>query len=239
MKNYKLSRKEFIRYIFISYILSFLLLYLFFYSKVVALIFSFLFSKILFDEFKEKKLNKESRKLKENIIFMLESLSSSLKSGSNIRNSFIEVEKDTENVIDGKIFNEIKKINMKVKNNENMEDVLIAFKNEMDNEYITLLVDTIRISYKLGGNINEGVGEVLVEVRSNIEFENILTEESESGYKELVIMIFLPILVRLTLRSVGDVYVNINIFNILLKTLVMLLTVFSFKWGKKIIGISV
>ncbi len=182
---------------------------------------------------------KRDRNLKIQFRDMLESLSTSLGSGKNVKDSFEETYSDlcSQYGDSSLIARECYLINTGIANGVNIETMLSDFAKRSNNEDIESFSEIFEVANRAGGNIKNIVYETknMISDRLDVELE---LETMVSGKKnELNIMIIMPLIVVTMIKGLGTSGTAMTVFAS--KLIALCIFVAAYALGKKMTDIKV
>lgn len=222
--------------------ISFAAVQIFFGNMILSCICAFIVGFFGINIYK-KTLNK---KREENLIRqfrdMLEALSTSLGSGKNTTEAFIDVASDMVNQYGegAYIVNELNHINLGIQNNIMLEALLKDFADRSHLEDIENFADVFMVANRTGGNIRDIVFETknVISEKISTEFE---IQTLISGKKnEMNIMIVLPFIVVSQIQGIQTQNVSKEslIITFVVKLIALAMIAGAYVLGKKIMDIS-
>lgn len=202
---YQMSKTEIIVGFFAGALVAAVVLYVFFAIPLLSIIGAVAGGFIGRIVYKNILKQKRDKNLKIQFRDMLESLSTSLGSGKNIREAFEEVYSDMCGQFgeDSYIAKECGMIHTGVAQNVNIEEMLESFGKRSNNEDIESFSDIFEVVNRAGGNMKNVIYETKNMISDKLEIELEL-ETMVSGKKnELNIMIVMPLIVVTQVQSLG------------------------------------
>ena len=191
--------------------------------------------------YKNMLLNKRKSRLVVQFRDMLESVSSSLGSGRNVKDAFLgaHMEMIAQFGESAEIVDELHIIKSGIASNVNMEVLLQDFAQRSHDENVQNFADVFSVANRRGGNIRQIIFET-----KNVISEKIMVEQDIqtviSGKKnELNIMMVLPlIVVNQTKAMQGNASADIA-FNLLVKLVAFSMFIIAYIIGRKMMKIEV
>lgn len=192
----------------------------------------------IYQKYKHKKmLNNLRNQFKD----LMDSLSASYSAGKNTTNAFQTSERDMI-AIHGEnadIVHEIRLINGGIKNNINIEAMLMDFADRSGLDDIRSFAEVFEVCNRQGGNLKKIVTETRDVINDKIEIEMEIETLLAGNKNELNIMIVMPVIIVLMLNGLGTGTVNENsVSNIILKVFCIGLFVLAYFIGKKLTDIK-
>lgn len=141
-------------------------------------------------------IEKQQKEISHQFRDMLDSLTTSLGSGKNINDSFINVYGDLKIQYDSDAFilKELEVIIAGIHNNVAIEDVLDDFGNRSNNEDIKSFANVFRISYRKGGNIKDIIRNTQEILSDKMDIAEDIETLVASNKTEQNIMVMMPII---------------------------------------------
>ena len=186
-------------------------------------------------------LNKRKNRLLMQFRDMLESVSSSLGSGRNVKDAFTGAYEDMRNQYgeDADIVAELQIIRNGLHNNINIEALLQDFAKRSHDENIQNFADVFSVANRRGGNIRQIIYETKNVINDKIMIEQEIRTLISGKKNELNIMMVLPLIVVSQTKSMqGDVSGDI-IFSFLVKMAALVMVVIAYIVGRKMMDIRV
>lgn len=136
---------------------------------------------------------------------MLESLTSSISAGSNIRNAFLAAQADMKSRYgdESYIVHELKTINRGLMSNENLEQLLADFGKRSGLADIKSFAGVFGTCFRLGGNINDVINMTCRVICDKIEISQEIMTLVSAKKAEQYTMLVMPILFVLLLKGLG------------------------------------
>jgi len=236
---YKMNKAEIVVGFLAGALAAAVVLYVFFAIPLVSVIGAAAGGFIGIIVYKSILKQKRDKNLKIQFRDMLESLSTSLGSGKNIRDAFEEVYSDMCSQFgeDSYIAKECGMIHMGIAQNVNIEAMLSSFGKRSNNEDIESFSDIFEVVNRAGGNMKNVIYETKNMISDKLEIELEL-ETMVSGKKnELNIMIVMPLIVVTQVQSLGTSGSGAVMF--LTKIAALAIFVAAYALGKKMTNIKV
>lgn len=186
-------------------------------------------------------LNKRKNRLLMQFRDMLESVSSSLGSGRNVKDAFTGAYEDMKNQYgeDADIVAELQIIRSGLYNNINIEVLLQDFAKRSHDENIQNFADVFSVANRRGGNIRQIIYETKNVINDKIMIEQEIRTLISGKKNELNIMMVLPLIVVSQTKSMqGDASGDI-IFSFLVKMAALVMFVIAYIVGRKMMDIRV
>ena len=191
--------------------------------------------------YKKMLLGKRNTRLILQFRDMLESVSSSLGSGRNVKDAFVGAYSDMvsqygENAI---ITNELLIIRKGIANNIPLETLLQDFAKRSHNENIQNFSDVFSVANRRGGNIRQIIFETKNVINDKIMVEQDIQTIISGKKNELNIMMVLPLIVVNQTKSMQGSASGDILFNLLIKLIALCMFVAAYVIGRKMMDIKV
>lgn len=173
---------------------------------------------------------------------MMESLTASYSTGKNTLGAFEDAYGDMIDIYGKKadIVNELKLIVDGIYNGLRVEDLLENFARRSHLDDIESFATIFEVSNEYGGNLKKVVGDTYRIISEKLEMEMEIKTLLTANQNELNIMMLMPLVIMLTLSSMGSMSVIQNTpLNVLTKIIALALFGIAYVAGRKIIDVRV
>lgn len=172
---------------------------------------------------------------------MLESLSSSLGSGRNVKDAFTGAYADMEAQFGetAEIVKELAIIRSGMANNINIEVLLQDFAKRSHNENVQNFADVFSVANRRGGNIRQIIFETKNVISEKIMIEQDIQTVISGKKNELNIMMVLPLIVVNQMKSMQQDTASGIAFGFLVKLVAFAMFVAAYIIGRKMMKIEV
>lgn len=239
---YNLSLTERLLGFLIGFAGGFAVMYIFFRVAVMSLVLG-LFTGILAQKpFQNMLLQKRKRTLLLQFKDLLEALAASYSAGLNTRAAFEDAYQDLANVygVKADITQELQIILVGMSNNFIIEDLLFDFAKRSGLEDIENFANVFAVSNRQGANIRKVVSDSRDIISDKIEIEMEINTLLSGNKNQLNIMIVMPLVIMLSLSSMGTMSaVTNNFVNVVVKIGVLILFAIAYMMGRKIVDIKI
>lgn len=186
-------------------------------------------------------LNKRKNRLLMQFRDMLESVSSSLGSGRNVKDAFTGAYEDMRNQYgeDADIVKELQIIKSGLYNNINIEALLQDFAKRSHDENIQNFADVFSVANRRGGNIRQIIYETKNVINDKIMIEQEIRTLISGKKNELNIMMVLPLIVVSQTKSMQGNASGDIIFSFLVKMAALAMFVIAYIVGRRMMDIRV
>lgn len=185
--------------------------------------------------------NKRSNRLVMQFRDMLESVSSSLGSGRNVKDAFVGAYTDMESQYgeEAEIVKELAIIRSGMDNNVNIEVLLQDFAKRSHNENIKNFADVFSVANRRGGNIRQIIFETKNVINDKIMIEQEIQTLISGKKNELNIMMVLPLVVVNQTRAMQGDAAGDAAFSFLIKIIAFAMFLAAYVIGRKMMKIEV
>lgn len=173
---------------------------------------------------------------------MLESLTASYSTGKNTLGAFEDAYGDMIDIYGKKadIVCELKLIVDGIYNGQRIEDLLENFAKRSHLDDVESFATIFEVSNQFGGNLKKVVGDTYRVISEKLEMEMEIKTLLTANQNELNIMMLMPLVIMLTLSSMGSMSVIQNTpLNVLTKIIALVMFGVAYITGRKIIDIRV
>lgn len=235
---YVFSLPERIIYILIGAIVGAVISFIF-YENIILSVLVAVICGAIYPVIKKKQLiEKRKKKLLLQFRDCLESLSTSLGSGSNVPHAFEAVASDmaVQYGQDSDIVREISIINVGISDNITVENLLMDFGERSGIPDIKNFADVFDICYRKGGNIREIVKSAYQIICDKVDVQLEINTSVASKRMEQNAMLVMPIIFIFLLKMMGSDMINLQSIDGMLSTTAGLICfIVAYFVGKKIL----
>lgn len=191
-----------------------------------------------------RKAKKQKADLLTGFVEMLHYLTSNLRAGYSLENSFIETRKNLilELNEDNPIINEINIIVSKLKINISIEEILYDFALKCNNEDISTFVDVFNYSKRSGGNMVKIIQNTENIIREKVDLKRDIDLLIAGKKLEFRIMCLIPFFIIAYMRISFSKFLDSlygNMFGIIVMSISLGLIIISYYLGNKIVDIKI
>lgn len=207
------------------------------FSAAAGLVVGFLFV----SPFREYLLKKRKRSLLLQFKDMLEALSSSYSAGLNTQSAFEDACQDLLNIYGEKadIVREVNTIVIGMKNNFIIEDLLSDFAERSGLEDVESFSSVFSVCNRQGADMKKIVSETRDIIGDKIEIEMDIQTMLAGNKNQLNIMMVMPLVIMLSLSSMGSMSAVVNTpVNVMTKLGVLVLFGIAYMMGRRIVDIK-
>lgn len=211
-------------------------------NTVVFCLLGFLATKFIIPMYKKRYLEKRSGVLKRQFRDMLESLTASFSSGSNVQHAFESAYVDLKMQYGEKdyIVLEMEEIINGMRQNINIEVMLQDFGNRSGNEDIVSFADVFSICYRKGGNMNFVIHRTHSVISDKMAVSDEIETKLTSNKMQHNVMSVMPIVVVAMLRFTNQSFAAnfATLTGVLVNTVAIGIFVGAYIYGNKIVAMK-
>lgn len=219
-----------------------IVLFAFFNNLVIALIGGVICAKIVPKYYREYRQKKQSEELRIQFKDLLESLASSYSSGQNTVDAFRDAESDMKSIYGSgaDIVNEVQIISTGLKNNINIEALLLDFANRSELDDAMSFANVFEVCNRQGGDLKRIVSDTREIINDKIEIEMEIETMLSGSKNELNIMMVMPVIIVVMLKGLGTSMAGANTpATVVVKIVCIGIFALAYLMGKKIIDIKI
>lgn len=187
-------------------------------------------------------LNNRKQKLKKQFRDMLEALSASFSSGSNVQGAFESALVDLGNQYDESEFivMEMREIVVGVRQNIDISLMLKNFAERSGNEDIASFADVFTVCYQKGGNMNSVIHRTNTVISDKMAIADEIETKLTSNKMQHNVMSLMPIPIVAMLKFTNDAFSSnfATPKGVLVNTIAIVIFVLAYKYGLKIVDIK-
>ena len=239
---YHMTKKDFLIACALGFAAAFGVLFAFFDNLIVSCAGGLVCGKILPKHYREYKKRKQINELRTQFKDLLESLTSSYSAGQNTVESFRDAAGDMVSIYgeDADIVHEVQIISAGLKNNINIEELLLDFARRSSLDDIMSFANVFEICNRQGGDLKRIVSETREIINDKIEVEMEIETMISGAKNELNIMMVMPVIVVVMLRGLGNAMAGSNtVLALLVKIICIGIFLLAYIMGRKIIDIKI
>ncbi len=239
---YHMQKADFIVSGGIGFLAAAVVLYAFFNSMLIVLIGGAICAKMLPKYYQEYRQKKQLNELRMQFKDLLDSLTASYSAGLNTVDSFVNSLNDMISIYgeDADIVDEVKNICVGLKNNINIEALLIDFAERSGLDDVMSFANVFEVCNRQGGDLKRIVVETREIINDKIEVEMEIETMIAGSKNELNIMMVMPVIIVVMMKGLGSETVGGNTLgSILVKVICLGIFVLAYMIGRKIIEIKI
>lgn len=217
--------------------------WLFFYNIIVSAVAAVVIGILAQSIYQDYKLEKRKKSLLLQFKDLLESLTSSYSAGKNTLESFTDAERDMEQIYgaEADIVKEMKIIVGGMRNNINVEVLLMNFADRSGLDDVRNFADVFRVAIRQGANIKDIIFSTRDIISDKIEIEMEINTIMSGNKNELNIMMIMPLVIIVSLGGLGSgmTAADNTPVNVLIKCIALGLFFLAYYLGKKFTKIEI
>ncbi len=242
-RKYRLNRKEWFFCLFTSIAVGFVTAQLFYRSMYGLLVVPFLFP-LICCIFRKEMHRRQKERLLDGFREAMQSVSASLLAGYSMENAWCEAEKEMENLEIKKslMVSELHQINVKVRMNQPLEEVLAEFAQRSGCEEIESFSEVFLFAKRGGGDFAGIIRTTVQRLNAKIEVEREIDTVIAGKRLEGRIMSAMPAALLLYLNISSGDFLNPlyrNPVGICVMTVALFLYIAAMLWSEKIADIRI
>ena len=209
---YYASRKEKILWFIIGMVVSGAVLYIFFESIVASVIIGAVCGVAFIPIRTKQVIEKRKKILSTQFRSLLDALATSIGAGKNMFDSFSGASEDlgTQYGFDSYIVKEVNLICVGINNNIQIEDLLLNFADRSGVVDVANFANVFATCYKKGGNIKDVIKNTATIIGDKIEIQMELQTMVAGQKNEMNIMLVMPILFIVVMKSMGGGLIDLS-----------------------------
>lgn len=202
---YHMTKADFIIAWVLGFAVAGIVMYAFFTSKTAALIGGILCARIMPKYYREYRKKKQLNELRGQFKDMLESLTSSYSAGQNTVEAFNDAVNDMISIYgeDADIVHEVQTICTGLKNNINIEELLLNFAVRSGLDDIMSFANVFEACNRQGSDLKRVVSDTREIINDKIEVEMEIETMLSGAKNELYIMMVMPVIIVIMLKGLG------------------------------------
>lgn len=172
---------------------------------------------------------------------MLESLTASYSAGKNTLEAFTDAQEDLAHIYSDETYI-VKEVGLVVggmRNNLNVEDLLLNFAARSGLDDVQNFADVFRVAIRQGANIKDIIFSTRDVIGEKIEIEMEINTILSGNKNELYIMMVMPLIIIVGLGGFGSGTSNNSMINIAVKTVALGLFALAYWLGRKFTRIEI
>ena len=173
---------------------------------------------------------------------LLESLTASYSAGKNTPNAFVDALNDMISIYgeDSDIVNELRIICAGLTNNFNIEQLLLDFAARSELDDVMSFANVFEVCNRQGSDLKRIVSDTRDIINDKIEIEMEIETMLSGNKNELNIMMVMPLVIILSLSTMGTATIVTNTpINVIIKLICLGIFGLAYLLGRKIVDIKV
>lgn len=238
---YHMQKTDYLIAWLIGFLIGMIILFAFFRSWLFSLAGAVVCAVIVPPHYNEYKKNRRLQQLRLQFRDLLESLTASYSAGRNTPDSFRDAWNDMLSIYgeDADIVQEVQIICAGLNNSINIEELLLDFARRSELDDIQSFANVFEVCNRQGGDLKRIVSETREIINDKIDVEMEIETMLSGNKNELYIMIVMPVVVVMSLSSMGgSTIVSNSLENVLVKILCLGILFTAYLIGKKIVDIK-
>lgn len=226
----------------IGFLAGFIILFAFFNNVFVALAGGIVCAVKLPEYYREFKKRRQSNELRDQFKDLLESLTSSYSAGQNTVDAFADAAEDMVSIYgeDADIVTEVQTICTGLKNNINIEALLLDFARRSGLDDVMSFANVFEVCNRQGGDLKRIVSDTREIINDKIEIEMEIETMLSGSKNELNIMMVMPVVIVVMLKGFGTTMAAANTpAAVAVKVVCIGIFIAAYMMGRKIIDIKI
>ena len=239
---YHMTRLDYLLAWILGFVAGFVVLLAFFNTPAVALAEGIVCAAVLPKYYREHKQKKQLNELRTQFKDLLESLTSSYSAGENTVEAFKDAVGDMISIYgeDADIVREVQIICTGLKNNINIEELLLDFARPSGLDDAMSFANVFEVCNRQGSDLKRIVSDTREIINDKIEMEMEIETMLSGSKNELYIMMVMPIVIVVMLKGLGTSMAGSNTpLTVLVKVVCIGIFGLAYVIGKKIIDIKI
>lgn len=219
-----------------------IVMFAFFNSGLIAIISGIICARFLPRYYREYRKKKQAEELRNQFKDLLESLTSSYSAGQNTVEAFADAHSDMVSIYgeNADIVTEVQIICTGLKNNINIEELLLDFAKRSGLDDVMSFANVFEICNRQGGDLKQIVSETREIINDKIEIEMEIETMLSGSKNELNIMMVMPVIIVVMLKGLGTAMAGANTpATILVKIVCIGVFALAYYMGRKITDIKI
>lgn len=239
---YHMTQKDYIISCGIGFIVAAIVLYAFFGIPLISIAGGLICCRIVPKYYREYRKKKQLNELRLEFKDLLESLTASYSAGLNTMDSFISSLDDMISIYgeEADIVHEVKLICMGLRNNINIEPLLIDFAERSGLDDVMSFANVFEVCNRQGGDLKKVVADTREIINDKIEVEMEIETMLSGSVNELNIMMAMPVVIVVMLGGLGTSASGTNtVASFLVKVVCLGIFGISYVIGRRMIDIRI
>ena len=239
---YHMTQKDYIISCGIGFIAAAIVLYAFFSIPLISIAGGLICCRIVPKYYREYRKKKQLNELRLEFKDLLESLTASYSAGLNTMDSFISSLDDIISIYgeEADIVHEVKLICMGLRNNINIEPLLIDFAERSGLDDVMSFANVFEVCNRQGGDLKKVVADTREIINDKIEVEMEIETMLSGSVNELNIMMAMPVVIVVMLGGLGTSASGTNtVASFLVKAVCLGIFGISYVIGRRMIDIRI
>lgn len=237
---YHMKKTDYAAAYAVGFLAAAVVLYVFFNSMIVSVVGGIVCAKFMPKYYQDFKQKRQLRELRTQFKDLLESLTASYSAGLNTVDAFAGAAKDMLSIYGegADIVQEVNLICEGLRNNLNIEALLLDFANRSGLEDIMSFANVFEVCNRQGSDLKRIVSDTREIINDKIEIEMEIETMLSGNKNELNVMMVMPLIMMIMLKSLGTVNENTP-GNVLIKIICIVIFILAYILGRKLIDIKI
>lgn len=239
---YHVTKTDYLIALLLGFAIGIVVVYAFFRNIIFVIIGGLICAKLAPPYYREYKKNSRLKHLREQFKDLLESLTASYSAGRNTPDAFHDAMEDMSSIYgeDADIVGELKIICSGLGNNFNIEQLLLDFAQRSDLDDAMSFANVFEACNRQGSDLKRIVSDTREIINDKIEVEMEIETMLSGNKNELNIMMIMPVVVVLSLSSMGTgTIVSNSPVNLIVKLICLGIFGTAYLIGRKIVNIKI
>lgn len=239
---YHMTKMDYLVSFSAGFILASVVIYAFFQSLICIVVGGLLFAWFLPRYYQEYKKHRRLGELRLQFKDLLESLTASYSAGRNTVDAFSDAANDMISIYGegADIVKELQTVCTGLKNNINIEALLINFADRSGLDDIMSFANVFEVCNRQGSDLKRVVSETRDIIGDKIDIEMEIETMLSGNKNELNIMMVMPVVIVLMLRGFGGISITVNTpVNLVVKMICIGIFILAYVMGRKIVDIKI
>lgn len=243
--DYHVYHMQFVDYLLswiIAFVIAMLVVMIFFGSVLFGVVAGVLLAVKAPGVYAEFRKNQRLKSLREQFKDLLESLSASYSAGRNTPDAFADACNDMISIYgeESDIVRELELICTGLKNNINIEVLLLDFAERCGLDDVTSFANVFEVCNRQGGDLKRVVNQTRDVIGDKMEIEMEIDTMVAGNKNELNVMMVMPLLIVGMMKGMGISSIGDNTpVNVLIKVICIGIFVLAYLMGSKITDIKI
>lgn len=239
---YHMTKADYMAAYLIGFAVGIVVMYAFFRSPVLSVIGGIVCACIIPPYYNEYRKDTRLKHLREQFKDLLESLTASYSAGRNTTDAFNDAQNDMVSIYgeDADIVQELQIICAGLANNINIEQMLLDFAARSDLDDVMSFANVFEVCNRQGSDLKRIVSDTRDIINDKIEIEMEIETMLSGNKNELNIMMVMPVIIVLSLSSMGSgTIVSNSPINLVVKLICLGIFGAAYLVGRKIVNIKI
>lgn len=239
---YHMTKVDHLAAYLLGFVVGTAVIFAFFRNPVFSLIGGIVCARIVLPYYNEYKKESRLKRLREQFKDLLESLTASYSAGRNTPDAFKDASDDMTSIYgeDADIVQELQIICAGLGNNINIEQLLLDFADRSGLDDVMSFANVFEVCNRQGSDLKRIVSDTRDIINDKIEIEMEIETMLSGNKNELNVMMAMPVIVVLSLSTMGTGTVVSNApVNLIIKLICLGIFGAAYLIGRKIVNIKI